>query len=203
MATRTVEIDIEKLLLDEANPRFGKPLSQDDMLARFATDPKTQKLAAHIAANGVNPLDIPAVVASSKPGRYLMKEGNRRLAALKLLNNQHLAIEDRLVSRYRTIAKSAKKSVVPRSLQCIVFARAEDAEEWMLIKHGGQIDGAGTVGWDSIQKGRFNLRSGRTEQYAATIGFLDEAVENQWIAEDEANDVNVSSLARILNDKQV
>ncbi len=92
MAQKTVEVDIENLLLDELNPRFGKPLSQDDMLARFAADTKTQKLATHIAAHGTNPLDIPAVVAAPKRGRYVMKEGNRRLSALKLLNNPHLSM---------------------------------------------------------------------------------------------------------------
>jgi hypothetical protein len=203
MATKTIQVDIEKLLLDERNPRFGKPLSQDDMLARFAADPKTQKLAVHIAANGVNPLDFPAVVADKKPGRYVMKEGNRRLSALKLLNNQHLATEDRLVSRYRAIAKSAKKGAVPQRLQCVLFSRAADADEWVLIKHGGQMEGAGTVEWDGLQRGRFNLRSGRNEQYGTAIGLLDEAVENQWVSEDDANDVNISSLARVLNDKQV
>ena len=40
------------------------------MLARFADDSRTPKLAAHIAVNGVNPLDIPAIVAGPKPGRY-------------------------------------------------------------------------------------------------------------------------------------
>ena len=203
MAPKTTEVEIEKLLLDEANPRFGKPLSQDDMLARFAGDSRTQKLAAHIAANGVNPLDIPAIVAGPKPGRYVMKEGNRRLAAIKLLTNPHLGTEDRIVSRYRALAKSAKKSAVPKKLLCMLFPQASDSEEWMLIKHGGQIEGAGTVGWDGIQRGRFNIRSGRTEQYSAAIGFLDEAIENQWITEDDANDVNISSLARVLNDKHV
>ncbi len=203
MATKTVEVEIEKLLLDEANPRFGKPLSQDDMLARLAADSKTQKLATHIAANGVNPLDIPAVTSATKPGRYVMREGNRRLAALKLLTNPHLATEDRLVSRYRTIAKAAKKSAIPQRLLCMQFTRPQEADEWVLIKHGGQMEGAGTVEWDGIQRGRFNIRSGRAEQYAAAIGFLDEAVENEWISADDANDVNISSLARVLNDKQV
>jgi hypothetical protein len=204
MATKTVDVEIEKLLLDEVNPRFGKPLSQDDMLARFAADPKTQKLAAHIAANGINPLDSLAVVAApGKAGRYVVKEGNRRLSAIKLLNNQHLATEDRLVSKYRTISKSAKKNAVPQRMTCVVFAKATDAEEWMLVKHGGQLDGAGTVEWDGIQRGRFNLRSGRNEQYGTAIGFLDEAIDHQWISEDDASEVNISSLARVLNDKTV
>jgi hypothetical protein len=85
----------------------------------------------------------------------------------------------------------------------MLFTRPEEANEWVLIKHGGQMEGAGTVEWDGIQRGRFNLRSGRAEQYAAAIGFLDEAVENEWIGEDDANDVNISSLARVLNDKHV
>lgn len=204
MATKTVDVEIEKLLLDEGNPRFGKPLSQDDMLARFAAAPKTQKLAAHIAKNGLNPLDSLAVVAApGKAGRYIVKEGNRRLSAIKLLNNQHLATEDRLVSKYRAIAKAAKKGAIPERVTCVVFAKSSDAEEWMLVKHGGQLDGAGTVEWDGIQKGRFNLRSGRNEQYGTAIGFLDEAIENQWIDEEDANEVNISSLARVLNDTTV
>lgn len=197
------DIQIEKLLLDEGNPRFAKPLPQDEMLAKLAAASQTVKLATHITAHGLNPLERLAVVPSAeKSGRFVTAEGNRRLAALKLLTNPHLAGTEKAIGRFRQLAKEAVVPV-PTRVPCIVFQAADAAREWIIVKHVGELEGAGTVRWDAIQRGRFNLRSGRPEQYAAAYQFLDEAVANDWIAEDDANSVNVSSLARVLKDKGV
>jgi len=42
-------ISVEQLVLDEINPRFAKPLSQDQMLAHLAAMTKNLELAEHIA----------------------------------------------------------------------------------------------------------------------------------------------------------
>jgi len=196
-------LDIESLVLDEQNPRFAKPLPQDEMIAHLAASPKTLKLAAHIAAHGISPLDRVAVIPSEqKPNRYVVKEGNRRVAALKLLGNPYLARQESLVARYRNIVKDAP-SLIPNRLQCAVFSDPPAVEEWILNRHTGENEGAGIVGWDSMQRGRFNMRSGRSEQHAAAFRYLDDAVSREWITENEANSVNVSSLTRVLKDREV
>ena len=196
-------LDVESLILDERNPRFPKPLTQDEMIAHFAASPKTLRLAAHIAAHGISPLDLPAVSPSQqKPDRYVVKEGNRRLAALKLLANPYLARQENLVERYRKIVKEAT-SVIPSRIQCAVFGDASSADEWMSIRHTGENEGAGLVGWDTMQRGRFNMRSGRSGQHATAFRYLDDAVSEEWVTEEEANSVNLSSLTRVLKDRGV
>jgi hypothetical protein len=173
------------------------------MIAHFAASPKTLKLAAHIAAHGVSPIDLPAVSPSpQKPNRYVVKEGNRRLAALKLPGNPYLAGQENLVERYRKIVQTAT-SAIPSRIRCAVFGDASSADEWMSIRHTGANEGAGLVEWDTMQRGRFNMRSGRSEQHATAFRYLDDAVSQEWITEEEANNVNLTSLTRVLKDKDV
>lgn len=200
--SQSTTIGLERLVLDEQNPRLAKPLPQDEVLGQFAKSPKTLKLAEHLAQHGISPLDTIAVVPGVKPGRYVVKEGNRRVAALRLLSNPHLAGEDRLTSRYRKLAKDAAVPVA-KDVTCIVFNGPDEVNEWILVKHSGEMGGAGTVAWDAMQRGRFNLRNKRPDQYATAYRFLDTAVAQEWISEDEANDVNVSSLTRVLKDRDV
>ena len=195
-------IKIENLLLDERNPRLPKPLPQDEALLKFAAQPKTIKLAEHLTKNGPNPLDIIGVITADKRGRYIVKEGNRRVAALRLLKNPHLAGSDRLTSKYRTLAKDATVKI-DGDVPVVVFPDEKSVNEWIVVKHSGELGGAGTVPWDAMEKARFNMRAGNPDQYASAYLFLDNAVAQDWITEDEANNVNVSNLARVLKDTGV
>jgi hypothetical protein len=195
-------IPIERLLLDENNPRFLRPRPQDEILSELAAQRKTLKLAAHIALNGLNPLDQAGVVPSKdKPDRYVVHEGNRRLAAVRLLNNPHLAPKP-YSARYDRLCRQGG-APIPQTLGCVVFETPEQLAQWIIVKHAGELEGAGTVAWDAQQRGRFNVRSGLPEQYASAYQFLDYTIDRGWITEDDANNVNVSSLTRVLKDSQV
>src|SRR5690242_10578769 len=89
------EIPIEHLMLDDENPRFATPTPQSDLFARFAANLKTQRLAAHIVANGLDPLKSLGVTKEA-PDRFIVREGNRRTAALRLLHDPQLAGLERL-----------------------------------------------------------------------------------------------------------
>jgi hypothetical protein len=105
-------IKIENRILDEQNPRLPKPLLQDEALLKFAGQAKTLKLAEHLSKHGPNPLDIVGVIPADKRGRFIMKGGNRKVAALRLLKNPHLAGHDRLTGRYRKLAKDVPRAHV-------------------------------------------------------------------------------------------
>ena len=81
-------VSINVLHFDPINPR-GEP-EQDEVKIRnaFAALPETLKLATHMAEHGQNPLDRMGVVEHPKlPGHYVVREGNRRLAATQLLRD--------------------------------------------------------------------------------------------------------------------
>jgi len=156
-----------------------------------------------VYSNGINPLELIAVIPiRNKAERFLVKEGNRRVAVLKLLNNPHLAGVDRLVKRYRDIGQNAT-TPIPREAPCVMFRDAVQVTEWIFVKHAADVGGAGTVRWDPIQRGRFNLRNNRPDQHEMAYRVLDNAVAQGWVTEEAANAVNVTSLTRVLKDRDV
>src|SRR5688572_5959220 len=84
-------IEPPKLFIDEENPRIAEPNEgQHKALQSLAhlLGPKLQALAAHIITHGINPSDLPIVMAFvDQSERYTVLEGNRRLAAIRALEN--------------------------------------------------------------------------------------------------------------------
>jgi len=79
------------LLFDTANPRLSEPnTGQREAWRSLAMllDRKLLVLARDIVAYGIDPSTLPIVMSSGDDAkRYIVLEGNRRLAALKSLEN--------------------------------------------------------------------------------------------------------------------
>ena len=95
MATYTFqEIRVEKLLLDVSNPRHDILGSQNATLGEIILIQKRKllKLAKDIVDFGINPADLTIVTPSGDDGdKFVIVEGNRRLAALQLLSDPSMA----------------------------------------------------------------------------------------------------------------
>ena len=87
-----------------------------------------------------------------------MWEGNRRVCAIKLLNDPDLAPPH----LRKDIAKfAAGSSYVPmRRISAVIFDDHDDLKYWMAVIHGGQQSGIGRKDWNSEQKQR-HFGSGR------------------------------------------
>lgn len=86
---------VANLLLDVNNPRIpdaGRPLSQSEIIADLVEHDKVYELAKSIADNGYYPVE--ALIAVQEQKDLVVVEGNRRLAALKLLLSPEAAPED-------------------------------------------------------------------------------------------------------------
>src|SRR5229473_4701591 len=85
-----LDLDIDHLLLDSENPRFETATTQRDVLQRILDDQeeKLYQLSLSIATEGMSPIDRLLVVRENKSSdRFIALEGNRRVAALKILTN--------------------------------------------------------------------------------------------------------------------
>lgn len=83
---RETQLAVTGLMLDPLNPRIpesGENLSQRDLLADLLKNDKVFELAKSIVENGYYPVE--ALIYVEEDGRKYVVEGNRRLAALKLL----------------------------------------------------------------------------------------------------------------------
>jgi hypothetical protein len=161
-----VEQSVASLLLDETNPRFAEPAtSQRDALNRHLADSSSKllKLAEDIAREGsVNPTDLPVVLA--KHGDLVVIEGNRRLAALKLLRHPDLADEESLRQAFRQISRTG---VGPDSVVCFLAESREAARHWIELRHTGENQGVGVVEWKPWQSNNFRRRRGSQADRAA------------------------------------
>ncbi len=87
--THPVEIDVDKLLLDPKNPRIPKEkqkLSPDDLTTYVAEEYNSIAIAQSIASHQFFPSEpLIAMPDKARKGFFIVLEGNRRLAALKIL----------------------------------------------------------------------------------------------------------------------
>jgi len=140
-------IEVGKLLLDTANPRHEPVDSQREAIqALIRTErQKLVVLANDIADNGLSPIDRMLVLPKAR--NFIVVEGNRRLAAIKLLDNPKLAKGTVIEAAMEHVASGA--SEVPTEAECAVLAERDDAEHWMRLRHDGEAGGAGVVRWNS------------------------------------------------------
>ena len=87
----TLQIAPADLLLDSENPRLSQShIGQRQTLQEMAKllQRKLATMAGDIVQHGLDPSTIPIVVRhSGTPTRYVILEGNRRLAAIRALEN--------------------------------------------------------------------------------------------------------------------
>src|SRR5258708_34520853 len=89
-----VPIEVDKLLLDYENPRLASGrdgTAQDDIVKLLWTEMSVDEVALSIVANGFFPQDNLFPIPQNpnekdqKKKKYIIEEGNRRLASLRLL----------------------------------------------------------------------------------------------------------------------
>jgi hypothetical protein len=176
MATYPYAADLElaKLRLDLKNPRLAtEPDSQRDAFKELAEAQGTKLLAlcTHIAHHGLNPVQ-PFLVIPDDDNQFIVLDGNRRLTALRALEQPDL-ISDRFgESERRQLRRLASIFTPPEEVPCVVFAKRDDADVWIELQHGGESDGAGLVGWSAQQKARHKARKGPNPPHLQILDFV-------------------------------
>ncbi|MFD2016916.1 ParB N-terminal domain-containing protein [Vibrio olivae] len=99
-------IPLNSIKLDQQNVRFGGDVAQSQreaielMMADVEDIKKLVKLSEHIAQNGLDPTELQLVYPESEDS-YVVIEGNRRLTALKMLQNPLLCPVEKYVRSFR------------------------------------------------------------------------------------------------------
>ncbi|MEU9799693.1 hypothetical protein [Streptomyces sp. NPDC051000] len=174
---KQTSMHVTSLVLDETNPRYEKKTAslEESLAALLGHNPdKLLRLAKDIAQHGINPTEFPIVVVDGE--RNIVVEGNRRVAALKLLGNPALAPSEKLKKQFAAIARN---NVIPRRVACVIAESRLQAEHWIMLRHDSGNKGVGIVPWSSAEKSRF---SGRSTPTGKALLFIDAASE--WFAHD-------------------
>ena len=156
------DVSVKDLLLDVSNARIRSGADQADCISRIANGKEDQlvALATDIAESGLS--TAPILVKKQPDGRYVVWDGNRRVTALKLLDNPSLAPSAALRKRFESI-KSRYPGVASR-----IEVQASDDDNALLkeviSRHGGGLDGAGQLVWSALMRTFFLTSHGQPEQ---------------------------------------
>ena len=175
---KNVKLKLANLFLDLGNPRYEEQANQAEALNTIATaqGDKLLALLRDIIEHGLNPSEM-LIVAPMEPERgagknsHVVLEGNRRVAAMKLLRNPSILRDEKLKAKYVKL-HDKHKDRLPKQIDCVVL-KPEVARLWIERKHEGELGGIGTVQWDSVQKDRFNNKnSGKDSKALQLIDFM-------------------------------
>lgn len=155
-----IMLKIDDLVLDHDNPRIPPAVGQQDALQKVIRDQKAKLvgLAEDIIEWGLSPADNLLVLRLNQtPVKFISLEGNRRIAALKMLANpavmSGLEMPASLKRAFERLAKKFKKSAV-EPISCSEMPTRESAKHWLDLRHNIGNNGAGIEEWKSLAKRR-------------------------------------------------
>jgi hypothetical protein len=172
-------IPLADLLIDAENPRLPQPnVGQHEALRAIAKHQgrKLQALAEDIQKHGFNPADLSIVMPlKDDPKRFVVLEGNRRLTAVRALENPAVledAVEPAALAEIRKLSKLYQATPLD-SATCVIVKDRDEARHWIELRHTGENAGAGIVRWDTHEKDRFLARTGGLEPHTQALDFLE------------------------------
>lgn len=159
-----VQVAIDELLLDQENPRIDTVVSQAMALRGLIrlSSKHFQKMMASIKTHGLDPGDLFYLVDESEETGvegYTVLDGNRRVAALKVLRQPTLlsgtGAPDNVVKKLRDEATGFDPGIVGNERSCILFESRSEAEDWILRRHGRDLGGEERIAWGPLEIQRF------------------------------------------------
>lgn len=197
-------VHVDNILMDEENPRHDIIDGQGEILNWHVEHlgGKLITLMRSVAQNGLSEIEKILVMPLSKlPGKYVVKEGNRRLAAIKLLFNPALCEDPVFRRRIESVSITENLKF---NIDCIV-SKDRSRVLWMMgLRHLGLQGGAGTATWGAAEKGRHDLNETGTARYWRSLEFIEYAQANNLITDQQAARLNekITNLDRLVPSDQ-
>ena len=150
LQTSKEKINIDKLKFDKNNPRLPQKLigneKEADVIDYMLRNGNILELMKSIAETGYSDAEPLLVVLDMADDKYIVVEGNRRLTAIKLLNNPKLAkVRRESISEIITEA-----DIIPEDVPVIVYDRREEVLDYLGYRHI-----TGVKDWGPLEKARY------------------------------------------------
>lgn len=171
-------VSLKQVYLDEENPRFEAVDNEDEAIEKLCSKEQVLQLADDIVKHGLSPAEKLLLLPDDngrkgKAKTYIVAEGNRRVCALKLLDDP-----ERAPSKLKASFKSlAKKWDGVGKMDAVLFQDRDEVNLWLERIHGGAANGRGRRSWDPEQAAR---HTGKGKNQLA-LAILDYAEENGFI----------------------
>lgn len=158
------EINVKNINLNLENPRLSNCNSESDCLRQMLEGiarSKNLKLAKHIAESG---LSIEPIVVMKNGHSWVVHDGNRRIAALKMLNNPAICPDESSMNYFYSI-KNNPDSQIPKTIGCEVAQELKDVTNYINLKHKGEQGGVGQVPWKPYIASKNSVLIGESASY--------------------------------------
>ncbi len=147
------DIAIQNLRFDAFNPRLPLVYEQRedaDIIEWMLEDASLLDLISSIANNGYFAGE-PIVVVQTEGEDFIVIEGNRRLAAVKLLLNPQLATVKK--NQILEIIKEREFQLLPTTLPCYLLSSREEADDYLGFRHV-----TGVKSWGALEKAKYTFK---------------------------------------------
>jgi hypothetical protein len=192
------QVPVVELLLDTGNPRIRHGTDQKECLARILRRHKPfMNLLRDIAINGLSIEHI--LLSRTDDNKWVVRDGNRRVAALQLLNEPERCPDQVLRQEIKHLASEHPENVLTH-VDCIASDNEEAILRYIDLKHTGENNGVGQVSWSALTKAIFNVTHGYYDQNKRAVQLIFWAEEQGIRIED---DFPLTNLNRMLNQKSL
>ena len=152
-------LPVDSLLFDPQNPRFprtGTGDNEPDAIRWMLDNANIIELMNSIGEQGFFLGEPLVVIPSHTKGKFNVVEGNRRLTAVRLINNPELA-----PTKKKSVEEaSATATHKPKELPCLLFKKQEEVLHYLAFRHV-----TGVQAWNPLQKARYLQRLAITDEY--------------------------------------
>lgn len=148
----SIQPAIENLDFDPRNPRFMDIFGQNNQanaaaIERMLDEENIHELVGSIGQQGYFPGEPLLVTRNpADPNRYIVVEGNRRLAALRLLHG--IIPTDELLPSLQELIVTATQR--PATVECLAFTERKDILRYLGFRHI-----SGPRRWEPLSKARY------------------------------------------------
>lgn len=150
-APKQTKLNVALLDFDPENPRFldafGSTDGEERAIKRMIEEENLEELVGSLGNQGFFPGE-PLLVSPNphSPGRYIVVEGNRRLASLRVLNG--LIPDELLTNSLRDLVATAQ--VIPNEIECFEYSQRKDVLKYLGFRHI-----SGPRRWEPLSKARY------------------------------------------------
>lgn len=203
MATLQQTVLLSRIYLDPENPRHETLPDEPSIIKHLVAKEGVRQLAKDIAeAGSTSPIELIALVQHPKvKNAYVVVEGNRRICALKLLQDADKAGNEKDKRYFANLAQNMRHAI--HKVSAIVFDSRESAQRWFALRHEGEQDGVGTKAWNSDQKTRFSVRTQGKNPNAQALLALDYARQYGLLSAQEIAELSITTVTRYLSNPVV
>ena len=200
MGGRIERINIKDLLNYFENPRHAIGSTETDTLKKLFEAVGVQymfNLAEDIQKHGLLGNQQVVAVYSSEKNAYVVYEGNRRIAAIKLLLSpgKFSFLDPAVLEKAKRIASRGN---VPTEINCYVTDE-QDAFFIMERLHSGEDRGRGTKQWTSREKEAFRVRQSNQKK----ISYLIDVYIKKHLKDEITAIIPFTTIERIFNNREV